>query len=217
MMDEQQFYEGLYREVQDNGVSGWYVKKSHLSLEKGFNKVAGRKILEVGGNVGEHINYVNEEYLEYMLTDYRDTGFKAKTPKITFQVADVHNLPFKNDSFDRTIATCLLHHLHNPTKALEEIRRVTSNRGVVSLLVPCDPGLAYRLAKKVGPNKKWRDAGVTHPDFHHYEQHRNHFPGVLSKIQEVFKSDSIDSRYWPLRINSWNLNLFTVSQIEIRK
>ena len=216
-MDEQQFYEGLYREVQDKGVSGWYVKKSHESLEKGFDKISGRKVLEVGGNVGEHIGYVHEHYSKYTLTDYRDTGFKAKVPKIEFQVADVHKLPFNNDFFDRTIATCLLHHLHNPIEALMEIRRVTNNGGVVSLLVPCDPGLAYRVAKKVGPNRKWRNSGITHPDFYHYEQHRNHFPGIFSKIEEVFKSDSVKSRYWPLRVHSWNLNLFTVSQIKIRK
>lgn len=35
---------------------------------------------------------------------------------VKFEVADVQNLPFKNDSFDRTISTCLLHHLDNPKK-----------------------------------------------------------------------------------------------------
>jgi hypothetical protein len=42
-MDEQQFYEGLYREVQDKGVSGWYVKNLTNPSKKGLIKSLGEK------------------------------------------------------------------------------------------------------------------------------------------------------------------------------
>lgn len=216
-MDEQDFYEGLYRDVQDSGASGWYVRKSHRSLEKGVAHVNYPKVLEVGGNIGEHIEFVGKEFESYTLTDYRQTGFSSQSDLIKFQVADVHNLPFKNDSFDRTISTCLLHHLDNPKKALEEMRRVTVHNGLISILVPCDPGLAYRFAKRIGPYRKWRAAGIPNPNFYHYAQHRNHFPGIASIIQEVFELDETTTRYWPFGAKSWNLNLFTTTQIRVSK
>jgi phosphatidylethanolamine/phosphatidyl-N-methylethanolamine N-methyltransferase len=214
-MDEQDFYEGIYREVQDSGVSGWYVRKSHKLLERGLPIVQDSKILEVGGNIGEHIQFVTANYSSYTLTDYRQTGFKGQNDKIQFQVADVERLPFKSGEFDRTISTCLLHHLGDPKLALEEMRRVTVNNGRISILVPCDPGLAYRIAKSIGPSRKWRRAGIASPNFYHYTQHRNHYPGIESIIRQVFRTDDLQIRYWPFRIKSWNFNLFTTIQIQI--
>jgi len=216
-MDESDFYEGVYRDVQDTGISGWYVRKSHKTLERGFSKMLQPRILEVGGNIGEHIHFVSEDFLSYTLTDYRQTTFKSENEKINFLIADVHNLPFKEDTFDRTISTCLLHHLDDPKKALEEMRRVTVHNGLISILVPCDPGFASRFAKKIGPSRKWRAAGISNPDFFHYLQHRNHFPGVMSAIDEVFGGDKLKKRFWPLGVRSWNINLYSTNQIRVIK
>lgn len=216
-MDEDDFYRGIYREVQDSGASGWYVRKSHKSLEKGFSKTPQQIILEVGGNIGEHIQFVAKDFMSYTVTDYRPTGFVSQNDFVKFELADVQNLPFENDLFDRTISTCLLHHLDDPKKALEEMRRVTVHNGLISILVPCDPGLAYRVAKRIGTFRKWRAAGIPNPNFYHYAQHRNHFPGIASIIQEVFKIDQTITRYWPIGAKSWNLNLFTTTQIRVNK
>jgi phosphatidylethanolamine/phosphatidyl-N-methylethanolamine N-methyltransferase len=216
-MDEDNFYRGIYRDVQDSGASGWYIRKSHKLLEKGFSKIPQPKILEVGGNIGEHIQFVHEDFTSYTLTDYRPTGFVSQNDLIKFEIADVQNLPFQNDLFDRTISTCLLHHLDDPKKALEEMRRVTAHNGLISILVPCDPGLAYRLAKRLGPARKWKAAGIPNPSFYHYAQHRNHFPGIASIIQEVFNLDKTTTHYWPFGIKSWNVNLFTTNQIRVSK
>jgi SAM-dependent methyltransferase len=216
-MYKQDFYEGVYRDVQDTGASGWYVRKSHKRLENGVSDRTYSKVLEVGGNIGEQIKYVVDNYSSYILTEYRQTGFISPNGKIKFRVADVQNLPFNDDSFDRTISTCLLHHLDNPKKALEEMRRETVPSGLISILVPCDPGLAYRFAKSIGPSRKWRHVGITNPSFYHSSQHRNHLPGIDSTIQEVFSADELKTSYWPFRIKTWNMNLFTVSQIRVRK
>jgi phosphatidylethanolamine/phosphatidyl-N-methylethanolamine N-methyltransferase len=214
-MNEDSFYKSIYRQVQDRGITGWYIKKTHRLLEKGFSNLNAPKILEVGGNIGEHIEFVDSTFESYTLTDYRDTEFKSQNDKIQFQVANVQSLPFKNDTFSRSISTCLLHHVDDPKKALEEMRRVTAQHGLISILVPCDPGLAYRFAKRIGPSRKWRAAGITNPNYYHYAQHRNHFPGIESTIQEVFRLDNIQRHFWPFGFKSWNINLFTVYQIRI--
>ncbi len=216
-MDEDNFYSGIYRDVQDSGLSCWYIRKSHKSLERGFSKYNQPNILEVGGNIGEHIQFVCQDFRGYTLTDYRQTGFVSQNDLVKFEVADVHDLPFKNDSFDRTISTCLLHHLSDPKKALEEMQRVTVHNGLISILVPCDPGLFYRLAKWIGPSRKWRKAGISNPNFYHYAQHRNHFPGLASTIDEVFDLNTLETRYWPFPMKSWNINLFATYQIRVNK
>ena len=128
-------------------------------------------------------------------------------------MADVEKLLFSDNEFDRTISTCLLHHVGDPLAALCEIRRVTKVGGGISILIPCDPGLAYRLAKRIGVSRKWKDNGISNPEYFHYSQHRNHYPGLDSFINEVFKNDIVVKRNWPLPVNSWNLNLFTTYQV----
>lgn len=46
-------------------------------------------------------------------------------------VADAHNLPFENDSFDLVIIQSVLEHVLNPLIVVDEIYRVLSQRGIV--------------------------------------------------------------------------------------
>jgi phosphatidylethanolamine/phosphatidyl-N-methylethanolamine N-methyltransferase len=213
-MKEDEFCSGLYSEVQSKGLIGWYVRQSHLALEKGFKIPDQTVVLEVGANLGEHLQYVNPNYRKYILTDYRDTGFVSKNPNVEFRQANVEDLPFEDQIFDRLIATCLLHHLDNPIEALIEMRRVVKPGGVISISLPCDPGFLYRLSKKIGPDRAWKKAKAGDPEFFHYSQHRNHYPAILSYIKNVFAEDTVSCKNWPLNIPTWNGNLFSVIQIE---
>jgi ubiquinone/menaquinone biosynthesis C-methylase UbiE len=212
-LEEKDFYSGVYREVQDNGLSGWYIRKSHRNLEKLPKIIKNPVILEVGGNIGEHIKFVSNDFSSYTLTDYRDTGYASCDSRIRFKVADVQHLPFSANNFDRTIATCVLHHVSDPLAALAEMRRVTRVGGLVSILIPCDPGFSYRVAKRIGVSKKWSDSGVKDAKYYHYKQHQNHFPGLDSFISEIFKLDYVAKSAWPLKITSWNMNLFFTYQV----
>jgi ubiquinone/menaquinone biosynthesis C-methylase UbiE len=212
-MNEKEFYEGVYREVQDKGVSGWYINQSHKALERIPVPQDQPSILEVGGNIGEHVKFVGGNFSTYELTDYRDTKFKSTDNRVTFNVANVENLPYEDETFDRVISTCLLHHLSDPIAALREMQRVTKIGGVISILIPCDPGFLYQLAKKVGTNRKWNKSGIESPAYYHYQQHRNHFPALDIFLDKVFENDKIEKSYWPLIFRSWNLNLFTTYQI----
>ncbi len=212
-MNENEFYDGVYREVQDKGLSGWYINQSHKALERIPATQHQPSILEVGGNIGEHVKFVRNNFSKYELTDYRNTKFKPLDNRVTFNVANVENLPYEDQTFDRVISTCLLHHLVDPIAALLEMQRVTKTGGIISILVPCDPGFLYRLAKKVGTNKKWNESGIESALHYHYQQHRNHFPALDVFLDKVFENDKIEKSYWPLIFRSWNFNLFTTYQI----
>lgn len=216
---EDEFYNSLYGELQSENACGWYVAVSHRALERGLGFLpADARLLEIGGNRGEHCGFVQHSYSEYVVSDCRKVDAEPINERIHFQVADAHHLPYEDSRFDRVLVTCVLHHLADPVQALREIRRVVRPGGYVSLTIPCDPGMAYRLGKSLGPYRSLRKRGVTaaiNPRYSHYQQHRNHYPGLVSQVQYLFAADEIRKRSWPWRIPSWNLNLFTIYQIRI--
>jgi len=53
---------------------------------------------------------------------------------VTYEVADVTNLPFATDSFDRARCERVLQHLDDPDAAIDELVRVTAPDGVVCVL-----------------------------------------------------------------------------------
>jgi SAM-dependent methyltransferase len=218
-MSEADFCSGVYGELQGGGAHGWFVRRAHEALERGLPAFPPpTRILEVGGNLGEHCPYVTHPFATYLVTDYRDTGFRSPDPRISFEVADVQELPYPDNSFDRVVMTCLLHHLSDPEAALRETRRVLTDDAVISIQLPCDPGLAYRASKVVGPYRALKKRGHTgDPRYFHYHQHRNHYPGIVSVINRVFGDDTIRRRWWPFPLPTWNGNLLTVYQVTLCK
>ena len=140
---------------------------------------------------------------------------KSKKINIEYKVADVQSLPFKQNSFDRVIATCIMHHLSDFEKALLEIKRVVKYEGLVSIYLSCDPGIMNRLLRKLLIIPKARKLGFNDYDLFIAREHRNHFQSLERMIKHVFKDQNIKQRYYPFRIKSWNLNAFCTFQIEV--
>src|SRR3989344_5375909 len=69
---------------------------------------------------------------------------KVKYPHIKLLVADVHNLPFENQTFDLVICTETLEHVIDPKRALLEIKRVLAKNG--KAIISMDSGsLLFRI------------------------------------------------------------------------
>lgn len=94
-------------------------------------------ILEVGCGTGKlsrflskKINCKNYTAIDIdpkMITKAESEAHSEK--EAIFQVADVLNLPFDNESFDVVLSMDLLHHLPQWQKAIKEIYRVLKNKG----------------------------------------------------------------------------------------
>lgn len=174
----------------------------------------------MGAGSGQHIRYVKEDYSKYIMTDKNaDLIFKnvpkSKNNNIEYKVADVMNLPFKSKSFDRVIATCILHHLSDFEKALSEIKRVVRYGGLVSIYLSCDPGLMNRLLRKLLIIPKARKLGFYDYSLLIAREHRNHFESIKTVIEHTFLGQVIHVTYYPFKIKSWNLNTFCIIQIQI--
>ena len=218
-INEDDFCNDLYGEIQSSGWCGRYVGISHRALENNIPSLPNDAlILEIGGNLGEHCKYVTHPYQKYIVSDYRKISEPMVSPKIVFEQQNAETLSYHDDKFDRVLMGCVLHHVDFPEKALRQIRRVVKTGGLVSITLPCDPGLLYRFGKYVGPYRAHRKTfPQQRPEYFHYQQHRNHYPGLKSLIYEVFRDDLIVERSFPFPLRIWNLNLFSIFQIEISK
>lgn len=61
------------------------------------------------------------------------TAVERGSTNISFQTADVHALPFDDDTFDVTHAHQVLQHVADPVQALRELARVTKPGGIVAV------------------------------------------------------------------------------------
>ncbi len=64
-------------------------------------------------------------------------------PSVTFEVGDLFDLPFDDDSFDVVHAHQVLQHVGDPLAALAEMRRVCRPGGVVAVRDSDYPGMRY--------------------------------------------------------------------------
>lgn len=80
------------------------------------------KVLEVGSG---HDPYERSDVLcdKYEDED-KERGGELETGERPFYKADMEDMPFDDDEFDFVIASHVIEHVHNPSKAMDELQRV---------------------------------------------------------------------------------------------
>ncbi len=215
-------YSDQYTNLLDTGLVGKVQALTHVSLDKG---VTGHYplVLEVGAGKGQHLAFVKHTFEIYIESDIRIDTLKdaTKNRKLTGlgtveQVAlNAENLDsIKPASVDRIVATCVLAHLRDPKRALEEFRRVLVPGGIASIYVPSEPGFILRLARYLSTVQKAKRLGYSHLPFH-YQEHRNHFLNLKYVLLEVFSEDELRFESYPFRWASWNFSLWKI--VRVRK
>ncbi len=168
----------------DSGLTGYFLKKSHQWSEKKINNsIKFSKVLEVGAGSGMHINYIQHQFDEYYITDINDSFInQAKlktTSKVFLKKEDATKLSFSDNSFDRVIAAHILEHLQNPHESLLEWARVLKPGGILTIILPCDPGIAWRLGRKLSARKKFIKKGLDY-DYWMAREHINPINNLIS-------------------------------------
>ena len=136
-----------------HAATGFVLAKSHQLVERPYSpSVKFRRVLEVGAGSGIHVKYIRHAFDEYWVTDASIEMLKRagkNTAKdIVVAVEDATKLSFENASFDRLIATHVLEHLYRPHEVLREWARVLRPGGTLSIVLPCDPGLLWRIGRR---------------------------------------------------------------------
>lgn len=216
--DVEFFYSKFYKQVIREGKVGFVQNFSHIYLERNLKKnIYLEKILELGVGSGDHFQFVKHSFGEYIQSDIRVKFLKELNHERSRQsiALDATRVALSDSSIDRVIATCLLLHLTEPEKALQEWRRVTKAGGIISILIPCEPGIMLRAARIFSTNLKAKRLGFPNYKLFNARDHVNHLPGMRELIKFVFSKDKIKIYRFPLPFLSWNFNLFYVYQIKI--
>jgi SAM-dependent methyltransferase len=176
-------------------------------------------VLEIGANRGEHLGYVRHSFDSYFLTDIQayDRSVLPSTEirsGLVFQKEDATHLTFKDQTFNRVLCSCVLHHVSDAESALTELRRVLKNGGSADIFLSSDPGFLFRLGRYIGPVREAKKLGLDGVKrLVDARDHRNHVAGLTRLIRHVFRDDMISERSYPVRYMSWNLSFWKMFHI----
>jgi phosphatidylethanolamine/phosphatidyl-N-methylethanolamine N-methyltransferase len=200
-------------------LAGWVLRSSHKIVERPFDQTVNfGRVLEVGAGSGVHLEFVRHQFDEYWMTDTSTImldKIKARhvaSDRIRIAQENATQLSFPNDAFDRVIAAHVLEHLPQPRRALREWVRVLRKGGVLSIVLPCDPGILWRTGRTFGPRRRAQREGIAY-DFVMASEHPNSITNLIAFLEYYF--EDISSAWWPFILPSSDLNLFYVANIRI--
>jgi len=212
--------EKKYNSYQEEGAVGFLMKLCHLQLEKNnfFNKFDNKaQVLEIGAGSSPHFNYISHMFGKYIFLEnskfainYLKKKFKRKK-KLDYKIYNGKKIPFKANFFDRIIISHVLEHIQEPELFLKDMMQKLKKGGILSISLPCDPGIFWRLGRfflKIFTVKKKLKISNIEYDYMIATEHINSIFNLKSIIKYKYSNNIIKECHLPIRIRSTDLNLF---------
>ena len=194
------------------GVQGFFIKNGHRQLEN-FKKNNSHlsKVLEIGAGSTPHYHFIKHTYDEYHVVETSEyvIDYHKENNKVHLLKYDGKKLPYKDDTFDRIIISHSLEHILSREDFLNEMMRVLKKGGILSISLPTDPGLAWRLGRLfVGLFKVNKTYNLSFDEFEYLNatEHVNSIFNLISIIRHNYRN-SIEEHFYPLKVKSPDLNL----------
>jgi len=111
---------------------------------------------------------------------------------------------FDDESIDRVVASHVLEYLSKPHEALREWNRVLKPGGALSLILPCDPGIAWRYGRYVSTLRKISARGLPWA-YIVAREHVNPINNLVALIRYYF--EQYDEKWRPFRLPIIDINL----------
>lgn len=220
--DVKYFYDSIYKEIIGNksgGILSRLAAYPHKVIERNFKSNEKLEILEVGAGSGEHLDFVINNFDRYVALDIDEVRLSqinlVDRKKVSIMRGNAAELQLPSKSFDRVIATCVLAHLNEPELALQDWRRVLKECGLISIYVPCEPGIALRLFRRISTARAARKKGFNGYFLCNARDHIHSAHNLDLFISNAFANDTITKIRKPFPIRSWYLNLFTLYEVRI--
>jgi SAM-dependent methyltransferase len=182
---------------------------NHSYPKRVLAELSRPRTLEIGAGTGGHIAHEDLSIQSYYCIELRQhlaDYIMQRFPQVHAVVGDCQrNIPFEDGFFSRVLATHVLEHLTNLPAALDEIKRVLAPGGRLSVVLPCDPGLAYEFARRISSERMFRKRYGMPYDWFIFREHINSPEEILTLLRQRF--ELLHTEYWPLKVPAVNLNL----------
>jgi ubiquinone/menaquinone biosynthesis C-methylase UbiE len=220
-------FDEITKKIQNNlykGSAKKLLKQAHKDLTRFGNKkiksnnFRPNNVLEIGAGSGELFEHVDRNFQKYYMTDLSDWGKEeilalgSRDSRIYFELQNVENLSYDKNYFDRVLVSCVIAHVTEPFKALEELRRVTNIDGIISIFVSTDPGLLLKIIRAIFTKKRMTNLSIPY-ELCNVILHRNNPTAVLEMVKWIFQKDYVKVQYFPFKIKSWNLSTHIIINI----
>jgi phosphatidylethanolamine/phosphatidyl-N-methylethanolamine N-methyltransferase len=208
-----------YDSLNTKTLAGYFLRKSHRLLENLVDRGHHfSRVLEVGAGTGEHFQFVRHTYDRYYMTDQSNVLLAAaqkkhaavSEAKLVFEQQDASKTSYPDKSFDRLIATHVLEHLPDPVAVLHEWNRLVRKGGLISIVLPCDPGLIWRIGRYLGPRRNAHRVGIEY-DYSMASEHINSIFNLVVQIRYHFPQ--VQEAWYPARAPVPGINLFYACNI----
>lgn len=220
-------YKQIYNSTYDYSntertLSGRFLQKSHALLEQHLPEMNGlNRVLEVGSGTGNHFSFVKHPLESYTMSDNSEEMLEIakkkyekeiRSGKLTLSRQDATRLTYEDNQFDRLIGTHVLEHLLSPADVLKEWDRVVRPGGIISIVLPCDPGLLWRIGCHLGPRQNAKKLGYDY-DFMIASEHINSIFNLVILLRHYF--DIIVEKWYPAHVSLPDINLFYICHIRV--
>jgi len=138
-----QDYGNLQKHLNPNPVQRYLLRRFHRQIASLLKATGAERILDAGCGEGFVVSYllqgppVLSEACSEPFDFAQDKLRRRVEGGVLFDVGDLREMPYGDDSFDLVMCLEVLEHLPDPHRGLRELRRVTSAHCLVS--VPHEP------------------------------------------------------------------------------
>jgi len=187
-----------------------FIEHFNQGFVTGLPARPGARTLEIGPGLGAQARWRGAVSDGYYCLELREI-FCARmrellAPDHVFQGDIQSRQPWPDGWFERIIAVHLLEHLVDLPAALAEVDRLLAPGGCFDVVIPCEGGLAYGIARKVSAERLFRRRYRMDYTPIRLNEHVSTYRDVVGELVRRFE---ISKRaFYPLRVPAMSINLF---------
>jgi ubiquinone/menaquinone biosynthesis C-methylase UbiE len=180
---------------------------NHRFPLKTFHK--GCKTLEIGAGIGAHLHFEDLASQEYVVLDIQQDLVELLQKNFPQAKALLgycqKKIDYPDGYFDRVLAIHVLEHLPDLPAALNEIHRLLAPDGTYCVVIPCDPGFVYEIARNISARRIFEQRYHQSYDWVIKRMHINSPSEILEELTMRFTI--VEQFYFPLMVPVKDLNL----------